>query len=173
MSDQQPSEEYQRWRFEQERAVAERHHELEWQFVANSNEAAISNANVALRTLIIVNGGAAITMLAFAGNLVSSDKYAAPQLVALTAPLWWFAWGIAIAVGSMMLAYLTNYSITSSVASRTHQYEHPYVESNRQSRTWQIIALIFNIAAIITALGSLSFFVIGMLQARSAINALA
>ena len=88
-----------------------------------SNKAAIDNANHALRTLILINGGAAIAILAFLGAVISSDtNQFADDIVVVTSPIAWFAWGVALATLGMAFAYFTNYCITTSIQEREHFY---------------------------------------------------
>jgi hypothetical protein len=60
-----------------ERMLAERHeraHDISEEFHTYTNKAAMDGANVTLRTLIVINGGAAIAILTFLGGVASKDK---------------------------------------------------------------------------------------------------
>lgn len=163
---------YDKWLHEQRRSTAERHHEHEWQVAEQASSAAISSAQITLRTLIIVNGGAAITMLAFAGNLLNSDDVEINAVKALTGPLWWFSFGVAIAILAMALAYFTIYCAATSLNNRKHSYDHPYSEDTPSSRSWRRWSDVFQVLAVLVGLVSLYFFVHGMLVASAAIVAL-
>ena len=69
-----PDLEHKKWTYEQNRAVAERAHDAQRKFTHVTNKAAIEASNHALRALILINGGAAIAMLAFIGNFVSNNQ---------------------------------------------------------------------------------------------------
>ncbi len=60
---------------------------MEEEFKLRSNDAAINNANFALRTLVVINGGAAIAILAFIGSLASIAADALAVVYQLTGPL--------------------------------------------------------------------------------------
>jgi hypothetical protein len=87
VTDQPPDLEHRRWVFEQGRRDAERAHDNNDEFFHKVNEAAITAANLALRMSLLLNGGAAISVLSFIGNLPAEKKpFVAGGLV-------WFAWG--------------------------------------------------------------------------------
>lgn len=159
-----------RWEREQHRAVAERAHDMEEEFKLRSNDAAINNANFALRTLVVINGGAAIAILAFIGSLASIAADAVSRgLPKLTGPLVFFAWGVALAAFGVMLAYLTNYCIATMSAYRSRHYEHPFLRDTKRSNRWYRAAIFFQVVAMIVALGSLAVFLIGMYEIREAV----
>lgn len=170
MSEQEPDPEYVRWRFEHNHQIAERHHDREIEFARESNQAAIGNANIALRTLVLVNGGAAVAILAFLGGIVETDTNAFLEDVEqATAPVVSFAWGVALATLGIGLAYFTNYCITTSIWARQHIYEHPYVEVTERSRRWEKWGIFFQVFAVISALASLGCFLMGMYTVRTAV----
>jgi hypothetical protein len=59
-----------KWEFEINKSVAERAHDNETEFGHKANEAAINSANAAIRIALLMNGGAAVSVLAFIGGLV-------------------------------------------------------------------------------------------------------
>lgn len=163
--------EHQRWEYEQNRQIAERWHDRDNDIAIRINEAAINNANIALRALLIINGGAAVAILAFLGSLISSngDKLTV-ELANLTAPIEWFAWGVALSPLAMAFAYFTNYCIASGIEHREKLYEHPYIKISTASKRWDMAALVFQAIAIVIAFGSLGCFLGGMYAVREAIN---
>jgi hypothetical protein len=62
------------------RREAEREHDRLQRFEDSTNEATINTANLALRTAMLVNGGAAVTVLAFIGGLISKGGLTLKQL---------------------------------------------------------------------------------------------
>ena len=169
MSEQQPDLQYARWKWEQDRIIAERYHYKETVYAEWSNKAAIDNANHALRTLILINGGAAIAILAFLGAVISSDtNQFADDIVVVTSPIAWFAWGVALATLGMAFAYFTNYCITTSIQEREHFYEHPYVRETDVSEKWGKWAIGLQVTATALAVSSLGCFLFGMYSVRSA-----
>ena len=87
--------------------AAERAHGTITDFASKTNTAAIEVANLALRTAMLINGGAAISVLAFIGGLASRDKVSLQAITQTAATLVWFATGVAVATLSMGLAYFT------------------------------------------------------------------
>lgn len=170
MSDQESDPEFARWKWEQDRIIAERYHDRETQYAEWANKAAIDNANLTLRTLMVINGGAAIAVLAFVGTLVGGNTGEfVDDLERATAPLTWFAWGVALTTLGMGFAYITNYCITSSITFRQHNWQHPYVEETERSNRWAKWGIGFQIAAIVLAVKSLGCFLVGMYAVRTAI----
>jgi hypothetical protein len=151
-SEQEPPFDYHKWIEDNRRRDAERAHDNEFQFSQNVNEAAVNSGNLALRTVLTINGGSALAVLAFIGNaLVKSDSNLAPKLLHVTETLVWFAGGVVIVSVAMGFAYFTNYAMASA------------------SRGWSIAANIFQIITIVLAFTSVGFFLYGMFQVRDAI----
>jgi hypothetical protein len=75
MPDQSPPPfEYQKWTHELKLRDAKRAHDSATDFAAKVNAAALDNANLAMRTAVLINGGAAVSVLAFIGGLISQGK---------------------------------------------------------------------------------------------------
>jgi hypothetical protein len=137
MSEQQAPLEYQKWLHELKRREAERAHDNAAAFSLKLNEAAMENANLALRTAVLINGGAAVSILAFVGGLVSQGKVAAgPQLTQIADSLVCFASAVAAAALAMGFSYFTNYCISASWSRRRREWEHPYVVETDHTRLW-------------------------------------
>lgn len=170
VTEQQPDPDYTRWKSEQNRQIAERHHDKETEFARGGNQAAVENANIALRTLVLINGGAAVAVLAFLGGIVQTNTAELlDDLDNLTLPVVWFAWGVALAAFGIGLAYFTNYCITCSISRREHNYEHPYVVETQKSRHWGRWGIFFQVLAVMAAFGSLGCFLTGMYSVRAAL----
>ena len=173
MSDQPQDPNHQKWSYEQNRSVAERQHDNETDFGNRASADAITSANHVIRALLLINGGAAIALLAFIGQLVSREtSQSVLKLSEVTAPLTWFAWGVSAAVCSVAFAYLTNFSTASSSVSKSRSYVHPYVEDNPTSKRWTMATWFFQFHAMAAAAISLGFFIYGMLEVREAISLL-
>lgn len=170
MNETQNDPQYARWKFEQDRQIAERQHDKQTEFARGSNEAAINNANIALRTLVLINGGAAVSVLAFLGGIVEANTSGLiDDLDRMTWPVVWFAWGVALATLGISLAYVTNYCITSSIWSREHKYQHPFVDETPKSQSWTKWAICFQVLALTSAFSSLGCFITGMYSVRAAL----
>ena len=118
-----------KYAYEQKKHDAERAHDQNNEFFHKVNEAAITTGTLAIRMSLLVNGGAAISMLAFIGHLDHA------QMVAVAGGLAWFAWGAASAIAGIGLAcYLTNYYTSQIAASKEHSWEPPFVRDTAASK---------------------------------------
>ena len=150
---------------------AERAHDKEDEAWHKSNDATISSATVALRTAVLVNGGAAIALLAFIGGTLNDSKVPLSTMIdQLTAPLVWFALGVVTATLAMGCMYLINFSNTMILASRTQNWESPFIRETTVSRRWRMVSRILTVVAIICSFISLGLFVYGVFDIRLAIS---
>jgi len=97
---------------------AKRAHDLNRQTSAEFSKAALESANLAIRALTLVNGGAVVALLAFVGALEASETSNSAKIDGLVAPLLAFALGIGCSVVAATVAYLVNMldsDITNSV----------------------------------------------------------
>lgn len=162
--------EQERWAYEQNRLYAEKAHDDETEFGRLAIKSAVDSGNFTLRTLVFINGGAAVAILAFIGTLVSADgAIYANKLVDIASPLIWFVWGVASATFGSGMAYLTNYCTATSSALKSRHYEHPFVRNTTGDKWWRRGAAFFQLVAISAALFSLYSFVEGMIEVQSAI----
>ena len=78
----------------------DRHHAHDHvnEFQRSLNEAAIKGADAALRSALLINGGAAVSVLAFIGGLAAQSRIKLDQLQAVAHSLTLFAFGVAAAV---------------------------------------------------------------------------
>lgn len=103
-----------KWELERTRNEAERAHDKSNAFHTYVNEATIEASNLALRTLVLINGGAAVAILAFLGAVASKDKVDFDQVGRVAGTLRFYAIGVACAVAAMAFAYLANFSWSPS-----------------------------------------------------------
>jgi hypothetical protein len=163
---------HQKYLHEQNLRAAERAHDASFDFALKTNTAAIDSSNLALRTAMLINGGAAISVLAFAGGLASRDKVPLGQLTQIASTLVWFAFGVAVATLSMGLAYFTNICVTGSSFSQLKTFQHPYLEDTPKSRRYRLAAEVFRWLAVVGAVTSLALFISGMFAVKIAIGSL-
>ena len=145
---------------------AERSHDELGSFIERSGDAAIKSGQLAIRTVTLINGGAVIAVLGFISALASKDSERIAQIVPVATSLLWFSGGVAMAAAAAGFAYLTNYAATG-VASRLN---HPFVEVTVASKRWRWFATVCQWVAVLTAILSLSFFVIGTVNVEDAIS---
>ena len=153
--------------------ISEKAHANNFTFSMNVNEAARGYASGALKTAVIINGGAAIALLTFIGNVYSAkEANALPPLSQLTNPIMWFAWGVALAAFAMSFGFFANQSIVEEIAAKDSQVAYPYFIENKKSKRWHLVAGVFSGLTILAGVGSLLMFICGMVAIRDAITLL-
>jgi hypothetical protein len=148
--------------FEQNRAIAERAHNQVNDFANKVNEATINGGNLALRMVLLINGGAAVALLSFMNALPKDQRQAIASALA------WFAWGVAAAALALGLAYFTHRCVVGIQRSKKLQYEAPYVTDGPRTAMWARFYWAFHTTAVLAGIGSLVLFVVGMLSIKSA-----
>jgi hypothetical protein len=172
------TEDDQRWRHElerqdQQRALdqARQHHDRLDEIGTAASKAAIDSANLVFRTAVLINGGAAVSVLAFAGGLISQGKLGlGPQTIDVSVALVLFALGVLAGGLGLGSVYFNNFCITGVYQSRARQWDHPYVVETPISRRWAHGATFFLSLAIACGVGTAILFVCGVLKVRSAIT---
>jgi hypothetical protein len=152
------------------REDALREHDRAKDFEDKTNEATITSGQVALRTSVLINGGAAVAVLAFIGALVGNDRVGLAQVGKMAGSLMWFAAGVAAAGAALGLSYCTNFCDVKVSESRIRKWEHPYLDDGRSTPKWRRWAIAFHSAAIAVGVSSLVLFIIGMVAVRNAIK---
>jgi hypothetical protein len=138
-----------------------------------TNEAVIKAGEVAIRTVMLVNGGAAVAVLAFIGALVRQDGVTVKQIAGVSGGLLWFAGGVAVAVWALALSYFANFCYVRSESSKIFTFDHPYIIDGANTRRWLYWGSAFHLGAIVWGILSLIAFVVGMIDVHNAIVRLA
>jgi hypothetical protein len=160
----QPDFERQRWEYELNRDYAQRYHDQSREFFYRTNTAAIEGANLALKMAVLINGGAAISLLTFIGN--EKNRAAFAQIAyALTC----FASGVVLAGVGFLLAYYTNLLTAACEGSKELIWERPYIKPGPLTETYQNRKTLCHWGAAIAGIGSLIVFVIGVYCASRAL----
>jgi hypothetical protein len=110
MSDNPLTIEQQKCLHEAMRQYAHRAHDRMLDFSHKANGAAIAGGNLALKMLVVINGGAAVSLLTFIGSLP------AIQQNATAGALIWFALGVASGALGFTFAYFTTTSPAKAVS---------------------------------------------------------
>ena len=158
-----------KWLEEVHRQDAQRAHDKLSNFHEYVNQAAIRSGETAIKMLLAINGGAAVSLLTFAGSISKDQKDTA---LGIANSLAWFAAGVALATAASALSYFTNYFMASIASSKARTWEFPYVAEGPTTKRYRRINLVFHIAAVVTAVLSLVVFVYGMSLVRNAIASL-
>jgi hypothetical protein len=169
---QQQSPDYQKWIQELTRRDAERQHDHMRDSMDSLLKSAMDSAQMALRTSVLINGGAAVSVLAFIGGLVANGRLKTAEIATVALTLLWFATGAATATVAIALAYLANYSYANALNFVRKTWTHPYSTDTEASRRWNRVAMMFHVFAIVVAAASLALFVFGMVAVKNAISVL-
>ncbi|MEL6172383.1 MAG: hypothetical protein AAFR02_10285, partial [Pseudomonadota bacterium] len=109
-----------------DREIAQRYHDRNDSEFRFHNQCTVEIGQTAVRSVFLINGGAAVAVLAFLSGLVGSEQLV--DLQGVSKALWWFAFGVGLATLASCSAYFANFSNASRFGWRTQQYEYPYVE---------------------------------------------
>ncbi|MBY6056779.1 hypothetical protein [Leisingera daeponensis] len=121
------------------------------------NDKAVEASASAIKGALIVNGGAAVAVLGFVSALLS--KGVLPPGV--TDALMFFAWGVALAVGSSALSYLTHLATMLQIDA---------ILSGRSEKISNWIKPIIHFVSIGVFLLSIAAFVAGCLSVKASID---
>jgi hypothetical protein len=114
-------------------------------------------------TVMLINGGAAVAVLAFIGALVREGGVSVKQVAGVSTSLLWFGGGVAAAAWALALAYATNYCYGREEGSKLHTWQHPYIENGVTTPSWHRWGLYFHLGAIVWGALSLVAFIFGMI----------
>lgn len=102
----------------------------------------------ALKSIILINGGAAVAMLAFIGNIASKQTLSIQAMTSFTQPMLFFAMGVlsgALGTGG------------------TYMSQFFYAQEKRK------LGIVFHILTIIAVIGAYVWFAIGAFAAKAAV----
>ena len=149
------------------RKAAERAHGDLTEFTRQNFQAAFQSGQIALRTLILVNGGAAVAVLFFLSTIAA--KVTVAQISVVASSLIWFVAGITCGLMALTCAYLTNLYDANVGTSLNQTWEYPYIQPGRFTQHFVRVSRYAHVLAILAGIASLLLFVVGMLDVRSAI----
>lgn len=168
---------HKRWAFEQEQRqaeqkqrLAEREHDRNAENGVKQVLAAIEAGHHALRAILLINGGAAVALLAFIGAIASKEGVS--SVADLAASIQWFAFGVAATAAAIGMTYLVNHCYALSMRTMEHSWEHPYVKDTPKSERWERFGEVLNVMVILVALAALGLFVWGMLSVQQEVGKL-
>jgi hypothetical protein len=150
-----------------DRKTAERAHENLTEFTRQNYEAAFKSGQIALRTVVLVNGGAAVAVLFFLGAIAA--RVSVVQISIVASSLIWFVAGITCGLIALTCAYLTNLYDANVGTSLSQTWQYPYSQPGRYTQYFVRLSRFVHILAILAGTVSLLLFVVGMWDVRSAI----
>jgi hypothetical protein len=154
------------------REDAIRAHDRSHAFFDAVNEATIKSGEAAIKTSMLINGGAAVSVLAFIGGLVGQGRLTVKQMTDVSSSLVWFAVGVALAASALAFSYFTNYAHVSRESSKIKTWQHPYLIDGPRTGRWTVVAWVFHACAVVAGILSIVVFIVGMLDVRSSITRL-
>jgi hypothetical protein len=110
--------------------AAEREHDLNNDIGKRLIDASLRDAQEAIKIAFLVNGGAAVAILAFIGDLSSRNGITFAELKPITNVLYWFSGGIVLLGITAALAYLSNGLLSASYFDKDKNWTHPYIADN-------------------------------------------
>ncbi len=162
--------EVQKWLEDIRRQDAYRSHDR-WDSITDTlDEAAIKASENGLRAAILINGGAAVSVLAFIGGLASKDLIKIDRLAEVASSLMIFGIGVLLAAIGIGLSYCTHYFSGKIISTFQRGFDHPYVTSSPKGAKWTICRNIVHVLAFVAGIASLVFFGWGMYSVKVAIT---
>ena len=148
----------------------ERAHDALREVMKRANEATVQSGQLAARTIILINGGAVVAMLAFVGNFASRAQ---SSLTSVADSLVYFAIGVAFGAVTLGAAYFANFAGTSALYATDLIRDHPYFQENAGSRRWRVASVVFQVISIVAGIMGLLLFAWGTWEIRNTIKSLA
>lgn len=152
------------------REEAHREHDaLISRYVALS-ESVIKSGDLALRSCLLINGGAAIAILAFMGNVVTRDPASHKLLADISCGLIDFALGVVAAVVAMGLTYFDHFLNWKHATSQKRVWTHPYIEPGDRTAFWARVKTTVHVITVLLAIGSVVAFGWGLFAIAHAVR---
>lgn len=150
---------------------ARSHHDREYGRGLKLMELARENAALALKSMFLLNGGAAIAVLTFIGGaFVETSNKPNIQPLQLFDSLAWFSRGAAAAVVAMAFAYFAAACAANASHNLKRVWPYPYHQETPASKRWQRGSLIAEVLAVLSALASIGFLFWGISYVEQAAN---
>ena len=150
--------------------LAVRAHDRNDVMLAERQKVAIESANVAIRAMLLINGGAVVALLAFLGTLESGNAEAV-SLNKFVSALRYFAYGVGFSAITAALAYVVNLLDADIQRSMDYSYdEWPFVREKKRRKQLSWIRGLLHVLAIVLAVGSLWVFFQGVNQIANAVS---
>lgn len=140
--------------------MAEKAHRDNLRNFETSNADANSYAQATLKALLLLNGGAAISMLGFTASISANDSGNQIDLQKVVDVLQYYSFGAACSVLATGLAYVVMYLQAVHAHSYAWVWEHPYLKPSKHSNKILWGANTVQAIAVFIAILSLVFFMI-------------
>lgn len=149
---------------------ARRAHDRLDEFSHRIDDSAIRSADVTLRNCLLINGGAAVAILAFMGTVFSKDPGSHKIIGDVAGGLTYFAGGVITSVVALALSYIVHLVTGKTASSQKKVWEHPYVVPGNQPQWWARLKITLHVLAVALAVFSAVLFVIGLFVVKHAVT---
>jgi hypothetical protein len=160
------TEDQRRENMEQARRAQESLHE----FSMRIDDSGIKSGDALLRNLLLINGGAAVAILAFMGSVISKDAGSHKIIGDIAGGLTYFASGVIASVTALGLTYFVHFATGLAAASQKAVWEHPYIVPGKHTAWLARLKIGLHILAVALAVLSAVLFVIGLLAVKNAVT---
>jgi hypothetical protein len=123
-----------------------------------------------LRNLLLINGGAAVAILAFMGSVISKDAGSHKIIGDIAGGLTYFASGVIASVTALGLTYFVHFATGLAAASQKAVWEHPYIVPGKHTAWLARLKIGLHILAVALAVLSAVLFVISLLAVKNAVT---
>jgi hypothetical protein len=140
---------------------------------AQASEMMMQSGSLVAKSILLVNGGAAIALLAFLANvfgLSDLDSDRARLLDAVLRSLVYFAWGVFAAVVCMGAAFFANQATVRDYDSEELSFEPPHVRDTAGSLRWRAAYRTFLALAVASAFASTVLFALGVTEVTAVLR---
>jgi len=155
--------EHSKYLYETNLEHAKRAHDQVLKAALDFRKSAIESANIAIRAMILINGGAVVALLAFVGALSSADnsKFSI-NIIDIAISMRWFAFGVGLSATVAALAYLVNMLDADIENTKILSWEHPYSEDREITKWLTKLRVCLHVVAILIAVLTLGVFFYGV-----------
>lgn len=158
---QDEAREFQEWKLNHEHALAVHAHYRS----TNSQmlEAGLSFALEAIRTAVLVNGGAVVAMAAFIGATYNAPaNEVEPVRLALLFPAFLFAIGVMMAGLASGCAYFTQLMYHAAAEEQSIHWQQPFVRETETSKAKTHWGIVWHVLGVVFVVGSYALLSVGL-----------
>jgi hypothetical protein len=148
---------------------ARRAHDRLEEFSQRIDDHTIKSGDAALRNCLLINGGAAVAILAFMGSVISKNTGTTKVVDDIAGGLTYFAWGVITSVAALCLSYLVHFATYQASTSQKRVWEYPYVTPGKHTARWVRLKIALHVVAVALAVASAILFVIGLFAVQHAV----
>ncbi len=154
-----------------ERYLANRTHDRYYSYFDTLNQDTAQLGKSVTQALLLINGGAAVAILALAGTLASlPDSDLSSRGDEVTLPLRLFAWGVVASAAGLALAWVANMFGLTIEGKKELTWERPFVGEPKDAWLLGRLQLLFQFLCVLSVAAALLSFLWGILAAEAIIE---